>query len=92
MQAPRKAAVRFKERSELLDFLLEVSAATAQTLDLDQLVRDAVLLDLPLVPTCESLGLSDCAPAIPLADAPEPDVTDDAPADPRWAALSELEL
>jgi sigma-B regulation protein RsbU (phosphoserine phosphatase) len=40
MQATRKATVRFKERSELLDFLLEVSAATAQTLDLDQLLSD----------------------------------------------------
>jgi sigma-B regulation protein RsbU (phosphoserine phosphatase) len=29
--------VRFRERSELLDFLLEVSAVMAQTLDLDQL-------------------------------------------------------
>src|SRR5206468_13031858 len=39
MQATRKAAaVRFRERSELLDFLLEVSAATTQTLDLDQLL------------------------------------------------------
>src|SRR5437763_2681945 len=40
MQATRKATVRFKERSDLLDFLLEVSAATAQTLDLDQLLAD----------------------------------------------------
>lgn len=40
MQATRKATVRFRERSELLDFLLEVSAATAQTLDLDQLMAD----------------------------------------------------
>src|SRR6185503_2838328 len=38
MQATRKAAVRFRERSELLDFLLEVTAATSQTLDLDQLL------------------------------------------------------
>ena len=38
--APRKAPVRFRERSELLDFLLEVSAATAQTLDLDQLLAN----------------------------------------------------
>ena len=35
----RKAAVRFRERSELLDFLLEVSVATASTLDLDQLLN-----------------------------------------------------
>src|SRR5579862_1427036 len=41
MQAPtRKSAVRFRERSELLDFLLEVTAATAQTLDLDQLLAN----------------------------------------------------
>jgi phosphoserine phosphatase RsbU/P len=38
MQATRKAPVRFRERSELLDFLLEVSAATSQTLELDQLL------------------------------------------------------
>jgi len=40
MQPARKASVRFRERSELLDFLLEVSAATAQTLDLDQLLAN----------------------------------------------------
>jgi phosphoserine phosphatase RsbU/P len=40
MQPARKTAVRFQERSELLDFLLEVSAATAQTLDLDQLLAN----------------------------------------------------
>src|SRR5215831_17443477 len=38
MQATRKAAVRFRERSELLDFLLEVAAGTSLTLDLDQLL------------------------------------------------------
>jgi sigma-B regulation protein RsbU (phosphoserine phosphatase) len=40
MQAARKPAVRFRERSELLDFLLEVSALTAQTLELDQLLAN----------------------------------------------------
>jgi sigma-B regulation protein RsbU (phosphoserine phosphatase) len=40
MQAARKATVRFKERSELLDFLLEVSAAITLTLDLDQLMAN----------------------------------------------------
>ena len=38
--APRKSSVRFKERSDLLDFLLEVSAVTAQTLDLEQLLAN----------------------------------------------------
>jgi sigma-B regulation protein RsbU (phosphoserine phosphatase) len=40
MQATRKLSVRFRERSELLDFLLEVSAITSQTLNLDQLLAD----------------------------------------------------
>jgi sigma-B regulation protein RsbU (phosphoserine phosphatase) len=40
MQATRKAVVRFRERSDLLDFLLEVTAATSQTLDLDQLLAN----------------------------------------------------
>jgi len=39
MIATRKA-VRFRERSELLDFLLEVSTVTSQTLDLDELLAN----------------------------------------------------
>src|SRR5690349_19713486 len=39
MAAPtRKSTVRFKERAELLDFLLEVSTAIADTLDLDRIM------------------------------------------------------
>ena len=38
--APRvKPAVRFRERSELLDFLLEVATLTSETLDLDRAAR-----------------------------------------------------
>jgi len=33
-------AIRFRERSELLDFLLEVSAVTSETLDLDELLAN----------------------------------------------------
>jgi len=40
MATPRKAAVRFRERSELLDFLLEVSAVISETLDLDKLLAN----------------------------------------------------
>jgi sigma-B regulation protein RsbU (phosphoserine phosphatase) len=36
--SPGNSDARFKERSDLLDFLLEVSAVTSQTLDLDQLL------------------------------------------------------
>jgi uncharacterized protein len=49
-------------------------------IDLEQLVRDAVLLDLPLAPRCEA----ECATVAT-------DDGDDA-GDPRWAVLSELEL
>jgi uncharacterized protein len=53
-------------------------------LDLDQLVRDALLLELPLAPQCNP----PCAPAR-LGD----DETEDSSAvDPRWAVLSELEI
>lgn len=71
-------------------------------IDLEQLVRDALLLELPLAPVC---ARDDCAPVVvpgvligapdlvtadaTLLDAGSPD---DVPADPRWAALSELEL
>jgi uncharacterized protein len=58
-------------------------------LDLEQLLRDALVLELPLVPVCDR---PDCAPA----DAPGvlvgADEASAPPTDPRWAALSELEL
>ena len=50
MQATRKAAVRFRERSELLDFLLEVTAATSQTLDLDQLLANVAEIIQKVLP------------------------------------------
>jgi sigma-B regulation protein RsbU (phosphoserine phosphatase) len=53
MATPRKSAVRFRERVELLDFLLEVARVTSETLDLDKLlgsvahiVKDVVPYDL----------------------------------------------
>ncbi len=50
MQATRKASVRFRERSELLDFLLEVSAATTQTLDLDHLLASVAEIIQKVLP------------------------------------------
>ncbi len=51
-------------------------------IDLEQLARDAVMLELPLAPHCEP----PCAPEhASSADLGEP-------IDPRWAVLSELEL
>ena len=40
MATPRKTGEAFRERAELLDFLLEVSRVTAETLDLDQLLAN----------------------------------------------------
>ncbi len=40
MQSAPKSNVPFRERSELLDFLLEVSTATSQSLDLDELLEN----------------------------------------------------
>src|SRR5579871_1725205 len=50
MQAARRATVRFRERSELLDFLLEVSAATSLTLDLDQLLANVAEIIQKVLP------------------------------------------
>lgn len=53
MAVPRKSAVRFSERADLLDFLLEVASLTSDTLDLDRLMarvaeicKDVVAYDL----------------------------------------------
>lgn len=37
---PRRNKLQFRERAELLDFMLEVSAATSETLDLDELLQN----------------------------------------------------
>jgi phosphoserine phosphatase RsbU/P len=50
MPATRKTNVRFRERSELLDFLLEVSAATSATLDLDQLLPNVAEIVRKVLP------------------------------------------
>jgi DUF177 domain-containing protein len=76
-----------------VDELFEATPVDGETypiegheIDLVQLIRDAVLLELPLAPVCDD----SCEPPM-LGD------VDDAPADaretdPRWAALAELEL
>lgn len=50
MQTIRKSAVRFRERSELLDFLLEVSSATGNTLDLDELLSNVAAIVKKVIP------------------------------------------
>jgi uncharacterized protein len=67
----------------------EVSALRDDLVDLEHLLRDAVVLALPFQPLCQP----DCPGLCPdcgarLAD--DPDHGHQAPVDPRWAALAEL--
>ena len=68
----------------------EVSMLEGDLLDLEPLLRDAVVLALPFQPLCED----DCPGLCPecgarLAD--DPDHAHEAAIDPRWAALATLE-
>ena len=49
MATPRKAMV-FRERAELLDFLLEVSRITSETLDLDKLLENVASIVKTVIP------------------------------------------
>jgi len=67
----------------------EVSVLQDDLIDLEPLLRDAVVLALPFQPLC----MDDCPGLCPecgarLAD--DPDHAHDAAVDPRWAALAEL--
>jgi len=51
MTAPRvKPAVRFRERSDLLDFLLEVATLTSETLELDELLANVAGIVRRVIP------------------------------------------
>lgn len=50
MPDTRKSRVRFRERAELLDFMLEVAAITSETLDLDQLLDSVATVVRQVVP------------------------------------------
>ncbi|GAA5151885.1 DUF177 domain-containing protein [Nocardioides marinquilinus] len=68
----------------------EVSTLEDDLLDLEPLLRDAVVLALPFQPLCrdDCPGLcTECGAR--LAD--DPDHTHDAPIDPRWAKLTGLQ-
>jgi uncharacterized protein len=64
-------------------------------IDLEQLVRDALVLELPLAPVCDDRACTPVSAAgvlIGERDLVAADAPGDSLADPRWAALSELEL
>jgi len=86
--------VRFQELFVYEDHALpgeddEVSTLQDDLVDLEPLLRDAVVLALPFQPLCmdDCPGLcAECGAR--LAD--DPDHTHDAAIDPRWAALADL--
>ena len=50
MPPGRSSRVKFRERAELLDFLLEVSALTSETLDLDELLESVAEIVRRVIP------------------------------------------
>jgi len=60
-------------------------------IDLEQLARDAVLLELPLAPHCATPCGSDTDDNASTASDTDSSAAPE-PADPRWAVLSELEI
>jgi uncharacterized protein len=68
----------------------EVSMLQGDLLDLEPLLRDAVVLALPFQPLCRDDCPGLCAECgARLAD--DPDHAHDAPIDPRWASLASLQ-
>ncbi len=68
----------------------EVSMLQDDLLDLESLLRDAVVLALPFQPVCED----DCPGLCPECGArllDDPDHAHEAPIDPRWAGLAALQ-
>jgi uncharacterized protein len=59
---------------------------------LEQLLRDSLLLELPLAPACPESDADCVADPDARFTGASADETGEMPADPRWAALSELEL
>ena len=61
------------------------------TIELVPLIREAVLLSLPLAPLCREDCPGPDPEAFPVGSAPDEDeVPDEPPRDPRWAALDVL--
>lgn len=50
MEEPRRSRVRFRDRAELLDFLLEVSSIASETLDLNELMASVAAIVRQVIP------------------------------------------
>lgn len=58
--------------------------------DLEPMVREVVLLNLPIAPLCSDTCPGPDPTRFPTSVVVDPDPQAEPPADPRWAALSEL--
>lgn len=67
----------------------EASVLEGDLLDLEPMLRDAVVLRLPFQPLCED-GCPGLCPECGMRLADDPDHTHEAAIDPRWADLAEL--
>lgn len=86
--------VHFDELFEPAPIEGETYPLDGHELDLDQLVRDALLLELPLAPHCPDPCAPEPVPGTHPDDRELSSATEHAeePRDPRWAPLAELEL
>ena len=65
---------------------------TGDQVDLEPLVRDAVLLNLPVAPLCGPACKGPVPEAFVDGDGGDAEDRDDGPRDPRWAALDALDF
>jgi uncharacterized protein len=84
------ASVDLREVFEVRPIDGETYPIEGDEVDLEPVVRDAALLNLPLTVLCRPDCPGPAPDAIPVAVEGEP--TDEAPRDPRWAALDALRL
>jgi uncharacterized protein len=75
----------------------ETYAMAEDTVNLEPMVRDAVLLALPLAPLCDEECRGPAPEAFPTGSGAEPEESADGEgagplSDPRWAALAELDF
>ncbi len=75
------------EEGELESDDLGVSTYEHKEIDLTNLVRDEIFLEMPMNPVCEGKAAESCVAAIPAASEPEKPKTD-----PRWDALKSIKL
>jgi uncharacterized protein len=84
----RGISIPVDELFELAPLEGETYPIDGHVIEVEQMMRDSVLLELPLAPRCDP----PCQP-LELHDPEEDGPADDAAAvDPRWAALSGLDL